>query len=172
MKSFSFACILFLALAGCAASDFQQGLDAVDSGDFATALRKWKPLAEQGHARAQYHLGVMYHEAEGVPQDYAEAAIWYRKAADQGHAMAQNNLGFAYEKGQGVPQDYAEAVKWYRKSAEQGYARAENNHRVLYEKGHGNADAQAKLGIVAQPASSADLLQIGGVEGIETPCCT
>ena len=50
--------------------DFQKGLAAVQRGDFATALREWTPLAEQGYATAQYNLGVMYDNGEGVPQDY------------------------------------------------------------------------------------------------------
>jgi TPR repeat protein len=40
-------------------ADFQKGLTAYDSGDYATALREWTPLAEQGYADAQYNLGVM-----------------------------------------------------------------------------------------------------------------
>ena len=35
------------------AADFQKGLTAYKSGDYATALREWTPLAEQGNARAQ-----------------------------------------------------------------------------------------------------------------------
>ncbi len=41
-------------------ADFDKGVDAYKSGDFATALREWRPLAEQGHADAQYSLGLMY----------------------------------------------------------------------------------------------------------------
>ena len=85
-------------------ADFQKGLDAVDRRDFATTLREWKPLAEQGHARAQFHLGMMYFQAVGVPQDYAEAMRWWHKAAEQGDGMSQYNLGFMYPNGQGVPQ--------------------------------------------------------------------
>ncbi|MDP7228236.1 MAG: sel1 repeat family protein, partial [Alphaproteobacteria bacterium] len=50
-------------------ADFQKGLTAAQSGDYATALREWKPLAEQGYARAQYGLGYMYEKGRGVPQD-------------------------------------------------------------------------------------------------------
>ena len=42
--------------------DFQKGLTAYESGDYATALREWKPLAQQGHAKSQYNLGVMYRD--------------------------------------------------------------------------------------------------------------
>ena len=64
--------------------------------------------------QAQYNLGVMHYDGEGVPQDYAEAVKWYRLAADQGYANAQYNLGVMCRDGHGVPQDGAEGVKWYR----------------------------------------------------------
>jgi TPR repeat protein len=85
-------------------------------------MRLLKPLATQGRAMAQFNLGVMYAEGQGVPQDYAEALKWYRMAAAQGLADAQFNLGAMYAEGQGVPQDDAEALKWYRLAAAQGDA--------------------------------------------------
>ena len=119
------------------AQDFNKGLKAAQSGDFATALKEWKPLAEQGNAAAQNNLGWMYYNGNGVTQDNAEALKWYRKAAEQGDADAQNNLGGMYKRGDGVTQDYAEAVKWYRKAAEQGDAWAQNNLGVSYDNGEG-----------------------------------
>ena len=56
--------------------------------------------------------GHLYDKGQGVPQDYAQAALWYRKAAEQGYAVAQYNLGRLYDDGRGVPQDYAEAYFW------------------------------------------------------------
>ncbi len=113
--------ILFLFIwAILAHADFQAGLDAYNQGDYATALKEWRPLAEQGDATAQFNLGVMYNFGLGVPQDYQEAVRWYRLAAEQGYAPAQFNLGFLYDKGLGVPQDYAQARDWYRKAAAQG----------------------------------------------------
>ncbi len=102
-----------------------------------TALREWRPLAEQGNAKAQYNLGVMYDNGQGVPQDYAKAVEWYRKAAEQGYADAQYNLGHMYDKGEGVTQDYAKAMGWYRKAAEQGDADAQHNLGVMYGNGQG-----------------------------------
>ena len=58
-------------------ADFQKGLTAAQSGDFATALREWTPFAEQGIADAQYNLGQMYRNGQGVPQDYKTAVKWY-----------------------------------------------------------------------------------------------
>ncbi|NOR73090.1 MAG: hypothetical protein GQ467_04385 [Mariprofundaceae bacterium] len=56
------------------------------------ALLECKKAADQGHASAQYYLGVMYDKGKGVTRDDKEAAKWYRKAADQGHASAQRYL--------------------------------------------------------------------------------
>ena len=38
-----------LGFGGAAHADFQDGLKAAQSGDFATALREWRPLAKQGY---------------------------------------------------------------------------------------------------------------------------
>jgi TPR repeat protein len=70
-------------------------------------------------------LAWMYHDGQGVPQDYAEAMKWVRKAADQGDDGAQTTLGYMYSFGQGMPQDYAEAAKLYRKAADQGNTQAQ-----------------------------------------------
>ncbi len=79
----------------------------------------------------------MYRDAQGVPQDYVEAAKWFRKAADQGLVGAQYSLGVAHMNGQGVPQDYAEAVKWFRLAADQGFAEAQASLGVAYIQGQG-----------------------------------
>jgi len=63
-------------------ADFNKGLTAAQNGDFATALKEWKPLAEKGDAVAQYNLGQMYRNGDGVPQDYTEAVRWWRLAAE------------------------------------------------------------------------------------------
>ena len=96
-----------------------------------------RPLAEQGNGGAQFFLGVMYHEGNGVPQDYAQALAWSRKAADQGNATAQYLLGVMYEKGQGVPQDLARALAWHRKAADQGDAEAQDMLGMMYANGQG-----------------------------------
>jgi len=97
-------------------SEIDAGLAAHHRGDYETALKEWHPLAEQGYASAQYNLGLMYGNGQGVPQDYKEAVKWWRLAADQDHAAAQYSLGLMYGNGQGVPQDYKEALKWYQLS--------------------------------------------------------
>src|SRR5712691_9169363 len=82
---------------------FDEGLRAYKRGDYTTALREWRPLAQQGDAGGQNSLGYMYSQGLGVPQDYAQALQWYRQAADQGVANAQYALGRMYHMGQGIP---------------------------------------------------------------------
>ena len=57
---------------------------AYDRKDYAVALQPCLSLAEHGDARAQFSLGGMYYNGQGVQQDYAEAAEWTRKAARTG----------------------------------------------------------------------------------------
>ena len=96
-----------------------------------------KKNAEAGDAWAQYYLGMMYAEGEGVSKDGAEAVKWFRLAAEQGDAWAQYYLGMMYAEGEGVSKDGAEAVKWFRLAAEQGYANAQFNLGNSYYNGVG-----------------------------------
>lgn len=92
MRKLSLATGFVLALAPLEGftQDLEKGLAAAQSGDFATALKEWRPLAEQGNLTAQNNLGLMYERGQGVTQDLAEAVNWYRKAARQGYAGAQS----------------------------------------------------------------------------------
>ena len=117
--------------------DYKAGEDAYNRGDFATALREWRPLAEQGDARAQYNLGVLYRKGRGVPQDDVQARQWYEKAAAQGQAKAQYNLGTLYLNGSGVPKDYQQALRWFRMAADQGEALAQTKIGIMYDDGPG-----------------------------------
>ncbi len=130
---------LLLVSASVFSGDLDDGFEAYDRGDYATALSKHRPLAEQGVAPAQANLGWMYVKGKGVPKNYKQAAYWWTKAAEQGLAMAQYNLGQMYRRGKGVPRDYKQAVYWYTKVAEQGDARAQFNLGLMYYKGEGVA---------------------------------
>jgi TPR repeat protein len=130
------AILLGSLVTGCGA-DFDKGLAAYESGDFATALREWRPLAEQGNADAQFNLGVMYYKGRGVPKNYKTAVKWYTLAAEQGNASAQFYLGLMYRRGKGVPKNYKTALKWYTLAAEQGHAFAQFGLGIMYDHGQG-----------------------------------
>jgi hypothetical protein len=105
--------------------------------DDEAALRLARPLAEQGDARAQILLGLIYHRGRAVPLDEVEATKWFERAAGQGDAEAQLQLGRRYSEGRSVPQDFAEAAKWYRLSADQGNPNAQYLLGLLYSRGEG-----------------------------------
>jgi len=128
----SIACLTTSAWA-----DYQAGIDANNRGDYATALREWRPLAEQGFTAAQFNLGQLYANGQGVPQDYVQARQWWEKAAVQGDVEAATNLGTLYLNGQGGVQDDQKAVDWFRRSAIHGNARALTNLGLMYERGRG-----------------------------------
>ena len=114
----------------------EDGVDAALRQDYATAVRLWRPLAEAGHAYAQYNLGYMYRTGRGgLPQDDKQALFWYLQAAAQGEPESQNALGIMYEKGEGVPQDNTKSISWYRKAADQGFTSAQYWLGDIYERG-------------------------------------
>ena len=119
------------------AQDYKKGYEAYNIGNYDTAMKEWKPLAEQGYASAQFNLGVMYQYGEGVLKDYVKAVKWYRLSAEQGDAAGQFSLGNMYSKGNGVIKDKAERVRLWRLSAEQNYADAQGMLGIMYEAGDG-----------------------------------
>ena len=116
-RALIFGLLLALAPLGAAGADFNDGLQSYYRMSFSKALATWRPLAEDGHPKAQYQLGVMYYYGEGVPQDYNKAAEWYERAAEGGDADAQFNLGLMYAHGIGVEQDYLSAHVWFNLAA-------------------------------------------------------
>ena len=133
------AVLVLVAVSGALAGLLEDADDAYDRGDYTTALRLYRALADQGNAEAQNSLGAMYDRGDGTPQNYAKALKWYRRAADQGDAEAQNNVGGMYHDGLGVRQNFTKALKWFREAADQGYADAQNNLGYMYEHGEGVA---------------------------------
>ena len=112
------------------------GLNQAVWADDASDFRQTLQLAEQGHAKAQFVLGLMYHIGQGVRQDYAEALRWYRQAAEQGYATAQFNLGMMYEKGQGVRQSKIVAKEWFKKACTNGDKQSCDVYRQLDQEGY------------------------------------
>jgi len=47
---------------------------------------------QQANPESHFAFGAKYECGDGVPQDFAKAAMWYRRAASQGHALAQRKL--------------------------------------------------------------------------------
>ena len=78
--------ILFLQIIASpiAAQDFNKGLAAAQAGNWTTALKEWKPLAEDGDFVVQSNLGFMYGNGRGVLKDNVIAHMWYNIGAANG----------------------------------------------------------------------------------------
>ena len=126
--------LIFLPVAS-GAQDFDAGVDAYKAGDYASALREWRPLAEQGLRGAQANLGHMYDEGLGVPQSYDEAAGWYRLAAEQGLAKAQRQLGWIWVRNllfsEKEKQTYITAHMWLNIATANGDEQSRNMRELI-----------------------------------------
>ncbi len=65
---------LAFMLASPAWADLQAAGDAFERGDYTTALKEFRPLAEKGLMEAQYVLGFLFDQGLGAPRDIKESA--------------------------------------------------------------------------------------------------
>src|SRR5580704_17824025 len=83
----------------------------------AKALTALQYAAEQGQPAAQWKLGRMYADGDGVPQDQMRALTYF------GDSDAQYELGRLYLDS--TPNDPHEAARWFQLAANKGQCRAE-----------------------------------------------
>lgn len=119
MRTFSLpavAAALFLITGTPALADVKAGVDAYKRGDYAGAIREWRPLAERGDPDAQFNLAQAYRLGRGVPASLDTAIDLYRKSATQDHVEASGLLGLTlFQNGK-----RAEAMPWLDKAARGG----------------------------------------------------
>lgn len=114
------------------ADDYYVGYNG-KSQNYAEAAKWYRKAAEQGDQLAQYNLGIMYSQGQGVTTDINQAATWYLKSAQNGYSAAQYNLGsICYAN-----KDFTEALKWFHKAADQGEVSAMYNLGIMYADGEG-----------------------------------
>ena len=128
------ALALSVLLAVPAVADFRAGMHAYERGDFDTALRKWRPAAEQGMVEAQFNLALLYYHGKGVEVDLAQAHAWYLRAAEQDYLRAQYRLAEMYEKGEGVRKDPIQAYFWFRVAGAEKYSDARKRRRKVAQE--------------------------------------
>ena len=104
--------VTVLSIGDSVAGPYEDAVAADREKDYAKALMLLRPLADEGDARAQYSLGLLYEHGRGVAPDDMEASEWYRKSAEQGYGRAEYKLGINYAHGAGVPVDYVRAYMW------------------------------------------------------------
>lgn len=165
LRSCVLALALLLAVASQAAAQvnndpkFRKGQVAAREGDYKTAMEAWLPIADAGHARAQYAIGALLAEGLGAPQDIEAAFGWWLRAAEGGHGPALMNVAAMYKNGLGVEHDEAAAIDWLLRAAQAG-----------------NHDAQIKLarnyaegcGVRPNSATAYMWLEIARADGLST----
>lgn len=105
--------------------EIRRGIVAYQQRDYTTALHELYGLANNGHAEAQYYLGLMFARGEGVPRDPAQAQYWFEKSARGGSANAQFSYANLLWQGTYLTQNRRVALDWYKKAAAQDHAEAQ-----------------------------------------------
>lgn len=118
-----------------AQADFRDAFDAYQRGDFRNAVRLFIPLAQDGDALAQYHLGSMLAEGQGAPRNPTMAIRWLELAARQDLVKAQHLLAKLLQAGSGVDHDIQKAVAWFRRAAILGHGPSQIALGMLYRTG-------------------------------------
>lgn len=132
--------LMCISMSAPAFAGYDEGMAAYQKHDYSTALKEWKPAAEQGNLDAQYSLGMLYENGQGVAKDYKQAFFWYKKVADHGNPNAQSKIGAMYAEGKGVERDYPQAAHWLREAANQDVPAAQSTLGLLLESGAGVAE--------------------------------
>jgi hypothetical protein len=109
----------------------EEGIAALDRGDFSAAYREFLPLAERGDSKAMITIGLLYYEGEGVAQDYEQAYDWYLRAFERDNGDAYNNIGVLFRDGLGVPRSSPVAYALFL---------------IVHMRGLGDEDTQIRAG--------------------------
>ncbi|MBU6320508.1 MAG: sel1 repeat family protein [Alphaproteobacteria bacterium] len=156
-------------------SDFEKGLQAFTSLRSKLAFGFFEKAARSGHVEAQYYLGMMYFEGDGVEKNSENALKWLRQSARKKNADAENLLGVMYFSGDGVTEDPTEAARWFRLAADHGQVTAHENLGSMYLEGNGvpkdEREAARLFRIAAEQDSTSAQVALGTLylQGVGVP---
>lgn len=94
------------------AMDFTAASSAYEAGNYRSAYRGFKSLAQDQHVEAQYRLGLLYLNGQGARKDVDQGLAWLKQAAENGSYLAAAELGQIYASGSAVEMNPTEAAKW------------------------------------------------------------
>src|SRR6266849_683935 len=128
--------------------------DALQRGDYETAINILRPFAQAGDPKAQVAMGRFYGIGLGVARDDDAAIVWYRLAAEKGDPDGMNSLGFKLDHAEGPAQNLQEASQWYQRASDAGNLSGTNNLALLYWTGRGVAKDIAETRLLLELAAS------------------
>lgn len=114
--------------------------------DRAQVAAWYRKAAEQGDAKAQFNLGLMYRYGPGYSPALERWVEAFDPAPVYARPTAQTNPAAKYNSGSGIPKDYIEAHKWMSLAA----ARATGDNQKRF------ADARDSLAKVMTPEQIAE----------------
>jgi tetratricopeptide (TPR) repeat protein len=103
---------------------FQKGKASYDARNWSEAMRFYRLASTRGNATAMAGISAMYHQGEGVRQDFTESLRWAKMAAEKGDLFAMAMVGVHYAGGEGVAKDCDVAKQWLKKAASGGIDQA------------------------------------------------
>ena len=116
-------------------ANLNEGVDALNKGDYETAIKHFDLLAKHGSANAQFYIGKMYEKGISFKKNDYWAHHWINKAAQLGLPDAQYTLGYFYRNGVGVVKDSTQTVKWFNKAGRKGHPKAQFNLGAMHING-------------------------------------
>ena len=119
-RIFAAAVAVFALLPGAAhATPLEDAEAAYRNGDYVAAFERLSSLALQGNGDAEYQLGCLYQNGQGVSRNLGEAVTWFLAAGDHNVTAAAATLGILYSLGLGVPRDMELSAEWFSRAAGQ-----------------------------------------------------
>ncbi len=119
------------------ANELNRAYQALEKGDYKTAIYFLSYYANIGNAKAQYNYAIMLKKGLGTKKDPNEAFKWFFISAEQGNMLANYALGNMYYIGEGVKKNYKLSFESYLKAALSGHPTSKINLGNLYFHGHG-----------------------------------
>lgn len=142
--------------------DYDNGIELLEAGEYLDALKAFGRSAKNGNSDAQYRIGIMFLEGQGMTPNPVDAAYWFRKAAQNGHAPSQFEIAYCFDKGIGVQPDERIAAEWFWRAAEQGDPDAAFYLAQMYRDGRGmqqNTEKARKYFTIAAEAGLSEARQ-------------
>jgi hypothetical protein len=112
-------------------ADFDSAVEEYRRNNYLGAMEAFLPLAQQGDARAQTILALMYRYGEGTPLDLGSAFMWYKRAAELDYAPAQYHTGVMLAEGTGIEANIEGAITWLTRASQAGFSRADEKLEEL-----------------------------------------
>ena len=132
MKHQTFIILTLISLLGMSQSFLANKCnDLMKKKEFYDAADVCQKMAKKGDISAQFAMGLLYYEGNGMMVDLGKAHKWWRKAAQKNHTDAQYNLGIMLASGQGGDADLVEAYAWLKIAADNGSAAAKDSAKQL-----------------------------------------